>query len=112
MKARFAGLALTPAEAINLKWIQRSIVALLVAGALLLGLAGPAAAQRQAGLVNVNIGDITIEDVNVGVAAQIAANVCGVAVGPVAILAEQVVRSGETRTVCQSDQGPVTISPS
>ncbi len=94
-----------------MKWMRRGIVVLLIAGALSLGLAGPAAAQRQEGLVNVNIGDITIEDVNVGVAAQIAANVCGVAVGPVAILAEQVVRTGETRTVCEIDQGDVTISP-
>jgi hypothetical protein len=59
MKARFAGLALTLAETIDMKWIQRSIVALLVAGALSLGLAGPAAAQpiNQDGLVNVFMGD-------------------------------------------------------
>ena len=92
-------------------WARRAVVP-VVAGAAVLLAATPAAAQQQDGLINVAIGDITIEDVNVGVAAQIAANVCGVAVGPVALLAEQVVRTGETRTVCETAQGPVTISPS
>jgi hypothetical protein len=58
-----------------------------------------AANQSQQGLVNVAIGDITTGDilsnntVNVAVAANIAATVCGVTV-PVAILAEQVFRTG------------------
>ena len=56
--------------------------------------------QQQDGLVNVAIGDITVQDVNVGVAAQIAANVCGLKVGPVALLAQQADRSGATTTVC------------
>src|SRR5215213_6486874 len=72
---------------------------------------GAAAAPNQDGLVNVNGGDVTIlEDVNVGVAAQVAANICGVKVGPVAVLATQADVSGATRTVCGTDQGPVTIS--
>ena len=72
--------------------------------------ASAAPAQIQDGLVNVAIGDVTIlEDVNVGVAAQVAAQVCGVKVGPVAVLGSAVDRSGATRTVCESDQGPVTI---
>jgi hypothetical protein len=73
--------------------------------------ATPAAAQpnQQDGLVNVNIGDVTILE-NVGVAAQIAAEVCGIQVGPVAVLGRAVDRDGRTRTVCESDQGPVTIS--
>jgi hypothetical protein len=71
----------------------------------------PAQAQpQQNGLVNVNVGDVTIlEDVNIGIAAQVAAQICGVKVGPVAVLGVAVDRSGDTRTVCQSDQGPVTI---
>ena len=72
----------------------------------------PAAAQVavQDGLVNVAVGDVTIaRDVNVGVAAQVAANVCGVNVGPVAVLARQVDRSGATQTVCTSNNQPVTI---
>jgi len=75
-------------------------------------LGAPAQAQvTQDGLVNVNVGDVTIlQDVNVGVAAQVAAQICGVKVGPVAVLATVVDRSGVSRTVCESDQGPVTIS--
>ena len=65
----------------------------------------------QDGLVNVAIGDITIlEDVNIGIAAQVAANVCGVKVGPVAVLGRAVDLSGGSRTVCTTNQGPVSIS--
>ncbi len=74
-------------------------------------LGAPAQAQAQDGLVNVNVGDVTIlEDVRIGVAAQVAAQICGVKVGPVAVLGKAVDRSGDTRTVCESDQGPVTIT--
>ena len=74
-------------------------------------LGAPAHAQvTQDGLVNVNVGDVTIlEDVRVGVAALVAAQVCGVKVGPVAVLGRAVDRSGGTETVCESNQGPVTI---
>jgi hypothetical protein len=82
----------------------------LVSLFLLAGSALPAAAQEQDGLVNVMIGDVTIEDVAVGVAAQIAANVCGVKVGPVAVLGAAVDRSGDTETVCETDQGDVTLT--
>ncbi|MBT2550544.1 hypothetical protein [Arthrobacter sp. ISL-65] len=65
----------------------------------------------QDGLVNVSVGDISIlNDARIGVAAQVAATICGVKVGPVAVLATQVDRSGATATVCTTDQGPVTIS--
>jgi hypothetical protein len=64
----------------------------------------------QDGLVNVAIGDVTIaEDVNIGVAALIAANVCDVDVGPVAVLGRAVDRSGEEETVCEVEDGTVTI---
>ncbi len=67
--------------------------------------------NQQDGLVNVNVGDVTIlENVDIGVAAQVAAQICGVKVGPVAVLGKAVDRSGDTRTVCESDQGPVTIT--
>ncbi len=90
----------------------RKHAALLLASALMLVAVPMAAAatQNQDGLVNVAIGDITIEDVNIGVAAQIAANICGVKVGPVAVLGAAVDRSGATRTVCTTDQGPVTLT--
>ena len=60
--------------------------------------AGPVMAQ-QAGLVNVAIGDITTGDilsenrVGIGVAAQIAANVCGVT-AQVGVIASQIARTG------------------
>ncbi len=78
------------------------------------GTAAPASAanQDQNGLVNVAIGDITISDVNIGVAAQIAAQICGVKVGPVAVLGAAVDRSGAMRTVCESEQGDVTLTQS
>jgi len=89
----------------------RRLAALLLASAPMLIAVPIAAAQTttQDGLVNVAVGDITIRDVNIGVAAQIAANICGVKVGPVAVLGVAVDRSGDTRTVCTTDQGPVTI---
>jgi hypothetical protein len=46
---------------------------------------------------------------NIGVAAQVAAAVCGVKVGPVAVLGTAVDRSGNSRTVCELPTGPVTI---
>ena len=78
----------------------------------MVGAAAPAnaATQNQDGLVNVAVGDITIQDVNIGVAAQIIAQVCGVKVGPVAVLGTAVDASGATRTVCRTDAGGVTLS--
>ena len=91
----------------------RTIAASLLASAALLTAVPAASAQttRQDGLVNVNVGDVTIlRNVDIGVAAQVAANICGVEVGPVAVLGEAVDRSGRTRTVCEAPQGPVTIT--
>jgi hypothetical protein len=71
-----------------------------------------AAAQNTAGdsLVNVQVGDITVEDaVDVNVAAAVAATICGVAVGPVAVLATTVDVTGKKATICRTDAGPVTI---
>ena len=92
------------------RWVRKAVVPVF-AGAAIVATATPAGAQpnQQDGLVNVNVGDVTILE-NVGVAAQIAAQVCGVQVGPVAVLGRAVDRDGATRTVCESDQGPVTIS--
>jgi hypothetical protein len=81
--------------------VKRAFATLSASALLFVGAAGPASAQQQDGLVNVAVGDVTIlQDVNVGVAAQVAANVCGVKVGPVAVLATQVDRSGAQQTVC------------
>ena len=85
----------------------RKVLASLFATALLLvAVAVPvAAAQNQDGLVNVAIGDITIEDVNVAVAAIIAANICGVNVGPVVVLAQEVDAQSTQETVCTNRGG-------
>jgi hypothetical protein len=67
--------------------------------------------SQQNGLVNVSTGDVSVLDnARIGVAANVAATICGVQVGPVAILATQVDASGVTRTVCNTTNGPVTIS--
>jgi hypothetical protein len=88
-------------------------VAFAFATVVTIGLGGSWASAQiaiQDGLINVAVGDVTIlEDVNIGVAAQVAANICGVKVGPVAVLGRAVDRSGATSTVCTNDQGPITL---
>lgn len=85
-------------------------------GSLLLtggALAGPASAanQVQDGLVNVAVGDVSLlNNTNVNVVAKVVAQICGVKVGQVAVLARAVDRSGATTTVCTSPDGPVVIS--
>lgn len=94
---------------------RKVFVSLCAGTALMASAAVPAQAQpQQRGLVNVSVGDVTIlENVGVGVAAQIAAQVCGVNVGPVAVLGTAVARGGAMETVCMIEQGdqevPVTI---
>jgi hypothetical protein len=81
------------------------------------GLAGPAAAannSRQSGLVNVSLGDVSILDnANIGVAANVAAAVCGINVGPVAVLAVNTAATGTQHTVCTLPSGQtVTLNQS
>jgi hypothetical protein len=84
--------------------IKKTAATLSVTAIAAFAVAAPAGAanQNQDGLVNVAIGDITIQDVNVGVAANIVANVCGVKVGPVAVLATQVDAGGAVDPVCNA----------
>ena len=94
---------------------SRKVVAAVVASmALAASIGAPAALAQppeQNGLINVSVGDITVQDVNVGVAAQLVAGVCGVNVGPVAVLATQVVRNGGTATgECPATGGTFTFS--
>ena len=93
----------------------RTAIASLFAGAIVVtGAVAPASAAEQTqgdGLIQVQVGDITITDaVDIGVAAQIAANICDVKVGPVAVLGVAVDRSGGDRTVCTTDQGDVVLT--
>ncbi|NDK32934.1 hypothetical protein [Nesterenkonia haasae] len=95
-----------------MKSLRRTVALASISGVCLAGvLAGPAHAQvEQDGLVNVNVGDVTIlEDVRVALGAQVIAQICGVKVGPVVVLGRSVDRSGDTETVCEADAGPVTI---
>lgn len=96
---------------------MRQLIASLAATAMLaLGVASTAPAQPQIadGLVVVQVGDITITDaVDVNVAANVAAAVCGVNVGPLALAvlgqAVAVDRSDRARTICEVDDGTVRI---
>ena len=88
---------------------RKFAVSLSVVGLLFGGMASPAAAQQNAdGLIVIQIGDITTGDilseneVAIGVAAQIAANICGVKVGPIAVLGTAVDASGDAETVCET----------
>ena len=88
--------------------IRKTLVPVCAGAAVVLGAAAPASAttQLQDGLINVAVGDITIEDaVDVQVAAEVAANICGVEVGPVAVLGDAVDADGGSRTVCTNDLG-------
>ena len=103
---------------------SRRLLATLFASCLVFtAAAGSASAQpqnNQDGLINVAVFDVTVIDgdvivtlnrvlsdnnVAVGVAAQIAAAVCGVKVGPLAVLGQAVDRSGATDTVCTNNLG-------
>jgi hypothetical protein len=63
----------------------------------------PASAQTQDGLVNVMVGDVTIlKNVSVAVAANVVAQVCGVTVQQVNVLASNVDQTGVPVTVCRA----------
>ena len=85
---------------------MKKMLAAVSASAVVAGAAaGPAAAAptTQDGLVNVNVGNVNIaRDVDVGVAANVVANVCGVNVVPVQALASQVDATGTATAVCTS----------
>ena len=56
------------------------------------------------------VADITVlQDVNIGVAAQEAARICRLEVGPLALLGTSVDRFGTTETVCTALQGPIRL---
>jgi hypothetical protein len=89
-----------------MKLMTSGLVATVMAFGLVTAVPTTTEAQ-QAGLVNVAIGDITTGDilsqnrVGVGVAAQVAANVCGVT-AQVGVIAKQVARTGNFR--CENEQ--------
>ena len=67
----------------------------------------------QAGLVNVNVGDVTIlRNVAAAVAANVAANVCGVQANVALLAAQGVLNTGDPATICTTgaQDAPVTIT--
>ena len=103
------------------QYVRRSLVSLAAASALVTGVGLPAnAATQQNGLVNVAVGNVALlNNVNIGVAANVVAQICGVKVGPVAVLGTAVDRTGTATTVCtanpqtrlgQTISGPVVLS--
>ena len=92
--------------------VKKTAATLCVTAMATVAVAAPAGAQQnQDGLVNIAIGDITIEDVNVGIAALVAATVCDVQVGPIVILAQRIDASRTTEGfVCETNAGDVVLS--
>lgn len=88
-----------------------SVLAALVTIVTALTISPAAPAQnnsKQIGLVNVSLGDVNLlNNVNLAVAANVAATVCGFNV-PVALLAQQVVVDDDS-TICATNAGPLDI---
>ena len=92
---------------------------LIIASALVVAAAVPAAAQTQNGLVNVNVGgdilsniltqnniNTTVQNVTVAVPISVAANVCGTTVAALAVLRR------EGRATCNATSGSTALSRS
>lgn len=96
--------------------MRKLLVSLCASSVLALGLVATATAQPQVadGLVVVQVGDVTVTDaVDLNVAANVAAEICGVNVGPLAIgvlgQAVAVDRSDRDRTICEVGDQAVRI---
>jgi hypothetical protein len=92
----------------------RTLAVSLALSASLLAPASFAGAANQSiddGLVNVQVGDVSVLDnANIAVAASVAATLCDVVdVGSIGVLATQVDLTGKKATVCKTENGPVTI---
>jgi hypothetical protein len=90
--------------------LKKTAATACVTAVAVVAVAAPANAQTSDGLINVTIGDITLEDVRIGVAAAVAANICGVQVGPIVLEAREVDATSTQRTVCESDVGDVVFT--
>jgi hypothetical protein len=100
-----------------LTYAKKLVATTLISSTLVLGAAPMAGAEpvNQDGLVNVNIGDVTVlEDVNVAAAVDAVVQACDLDVGPLALAvlgqAVAVDQSGRSRTICTAEGGPVTIT--
>ena len=100
-------------------YAKKSIATLFAGTVLAVGIASPASAQttRQDGLVNVNVGDVTVaEDINIAAAVDVVAQLCGIdldVLANVQLLTEAatlVDNTSRNYTVCRSDDGKVKIT--
>jgi hypothetical protein len=97
--------------------MKKTAAGALMGGSLLftggMGLAQAAPLNVQDGLVNVGLGDVTLlENVNVGVAANVVAAICGLQVPVNADVLSQVTAVDESSTndtVCEVAGGPVEV---
>jgi hypothetical protein len=95
--------------------VKKTAAGALMGGSLLFTGMGVASAQPlnlQDGLVSLAVGDVAIlNDVNVGVAAEVAAAICGISVSDVNALGTQVEADGGQKTVCTvGKDSPITLS--
>jgi hypothetical protein len=76
------------------------------------GIASTAGAQQRGdGLVVVQIGDITVQDVNVAAAVSLVATACDlVDVGAVAVLVQRVDLESRQATFCRTEAGKVKVT--
>jgi hypothetical protein len=95
--------------------MKRAAAGAVLGGSLMftggMGMAGAQPLQVQDGLVNLAVGDVTIlQDVNVGVAATVAAAICDVAdVGSINVLAEAADSGTTSDSICKVPGGDVTL---
>jgi hypothetical protein len=87
--------------------LRKRAASLATAAALVVGMtAAPVAQAQQNGLVNVEIGDVTIlRNVDVALAANVVANVCALVEADVLVLAQQVDAGGIDCTCTQRGSG-------
>jgi hypothetical protein len=99
-------------------YAKKSIATLFAGTVLAVGVASPASAQtKQDGLVNVNVGDVTIlEDVNIAAAVDVVAQLCGIdldVLANVQLLTEAatvVDNTSRSHTVCRNEDGKVKFT--
>ena len=98
---------------------KKSIATVFAGTVLAVGVASPASAAttKQDGLVNVNVGDVTIlEDVNIAAAVPVVAQICGIDLDVLANVqvltqaATLVDNTSRNYTVCRTEDGKVKIT--
>jgi hypothetical protein len=99
--------------------IAKKSMATVFAGTVLaVGVSSPAsAATKQDGLVNVNVGDVSVlQDVNIAAAVDVVAQLCGIDLDVLANVqlltqaATLVDNTSRNYTVCKTDDGKVKIT--